>query len=89
MKLSELKGATTEKCLNRSVAETINHEKEKTKKSFYSSFPLARLIPVHIPIDRWNVLRIVSDVEVRAAAVHFKNAFAFPNTKHSLGHVIG
>ncbi|XP_078329658.1 uncharacterized protein LOC144624151 [Crassostrea virginica] len=95
MKLSELSDAMTDKWLDRSVAETIKDEQERkrfdeTKIAYIQASKLARLIPVQIPIDCWNALRIVSDIEVRAAAgVHPKNPFAFPNTKHSLGHVIG
>ena len=83
MILSELKGAMT---------DTIHSEKERKKKSLYSSFQIGqtqRLILVQIPIDCWNVLRIVSDVEVKAAAgIHLKNTFAFPNTKHSLATLL-
>ena len=65
---------------------------KKQKKSLYSSFQIGqtqRLIPVQILIDCWNVLRIVSDVEVKAAAgIHLKNTFAFPNTKHSVATLL-
>ena len=43
MMLSELKGAMTEKCLNRSIAETNNGEKERNKKAYIQASKLSRL----------------------------------------------
>ncbi|XP_062612697.1 uncharacterized protein LOC134274419 [Saccostrea cucullata] len=49
-----------------------------------------KLVPVLIPNDCWKVLNIITNLKVRrSAGVNPNNVFVFPNTKTSMGHVVG
>nr|XP_022289687.1 uncharacterized protein LOC111101473 isoform X1 [Crassostrea virginica] len=95
MVLSELTDALEDKWIDQCRMEFVKDDIEKkllcdTKVAYLHASKIAKLVPVLIPKDCWKALNVLVDTEVRrVAGVHTHNDFVFPNTKNSMGHVIG
>ena len=95
MVLSELTDAMEDKWIDQCRMEFVKDDIEKkllcdTKVAYLHASKIAKLVPVLIPKDCWKALNVLVDTEVRkVAGVHTHNDFVFPNTKNSMGHVIG
>lgn len=59
-----------------------------TKVAYFLASKIAKLVPVIIPTDCLKALSILTYVEVRRS-VGINPNNVFPNTKNSMGHVIG
>eukprot|EP00105_Crassostrea_gigas_P043022 XP_019927170.1 PREDICTED: uncharacterized protein LOC105338725 [Crassostrea gigas] len=95
MMMSEFEDAVNDKWIDRSRIHFVQDEIEKkllcdTKVAYLHASKIAKLVPVIIPTDCLKALSILTDDDVRrSVGINPSNEFVFPNTKNSLGHVIG
>ncbi|XP_078310702.1 uncharacterized protein LOC111109026 isoform X10 [Crassostrea virginica] len=75
--------------------EDIKDEIEKkllceTKIAYIHASKVAKLVPLLIPKDCWQAIKVLTDPDIRGAAeIHERNLYCFPNVKHSLNHSTG
>jgi integrase len=78
-----------------SKVEDVKDEIEKkllceTKIAYIHASKVAKLVPLLIPIDCWQAMKVLTDLDIRRGAeIHVKNHYCFPNVKHSLNHCTG
>lgn len=95
MVISELEDALSDKWVDKSRIDFVKDDIEKkllcdTKIAYLHASKIAKLVPVIIPTDCLKALNVLVDVEVRrAVGINPNNNFVFPNTKNSMGHVVG
>lgn len=93
--MSEFEDAVNDKWIDRSRTYFVQDEIEKkllcdTKVAYLHASKIAKLVPVIIPTDCLKALSILTDDDVRrSVGINPSNEFVFPNTKNSMGHVIG
>lgn len=62
----------------------------ETKIAYIHASKVAKLVPLLIPKDCWQAIKVLTDPDIRGAAeIHERNLYCFPNVKHSLNHSTG
>nr|XP_034299375.1 uncharacterized protein LOC105334630 isoform X2 [Crassostrea gigas] len=62
----------------------------ENKIAYIHASKVTKLVPLLIPKDCWQAMKILTDYEVRRGAeINEDNTYAFPNIKHSKNHASG
>jgi hypothetical protein len=62
----------------------------ETKIAYIHASKVTKLVPLLIPQDCWQAMKILTDPEIRRGAqINENNKFAFPNMMHSKNHASG
>ena len=95
MRLKELQDAVDNVWVDKRLVQDLNDPMEKalaaaTRITYQSGKGINHLVPVLIPLDTFEGMRLLADAEVRSSAgVNKNNTYVFASTQDSDNHVSG
>ncbi|XP_061193714.1 uncharacterized protein LOC133201942 [Saccostrea echinata] len=95
MTIKDWEDALQDVWIDQEKVEHVEDDIEKkllceNKIAYIHASKVSKLVPLLIPKDCWQPMKILTDCEVRRAAqINEKNKYAFPNMKHSKNHASG